>query len=97
MAHMPAIAKDDVLDAIGPTVKGMKFRLQVSPRNCVGCGLCMMQCPGKGGVKALEMVEAKSQFDQEEAATYLYKHVEYKADKFPVTSVKWVGYIEALK
>lgn len=93
MAHMPAIAKDDVLDAIGPTVKGMKFRLQVSPRNCVGCGLCMMQCPGKGGVKALEMVEAKSQFDQEEAATYLYKHVEYKADKFPVTSVKGAAFL----
>ena len=34
------------------------------------------------------MVDAKSQYAQEDAADYLYKHVEYKADKFPVTTVK---------
>ncbi|MEG0799572.1 MAG: pyruvate:ferredoxin (flavodoxin) oxidoreductase, partial [Bacilli bacterium] len=32
-------------------------------------------------------------FPQEEAATYLYKHVDYKADKFPVTTVKGVGFL----
>ncbi len=93
VAGLPEIAKNDLLDAIGPTVKGLKYRLQVSPKNCVGCGLCVMQCPGKLGNKALSMVEAKSQFPQEDAAAYLYKHVEYKSDKFPVTTVKGAAFL----
>ena len=93
VAGLPEVAQGDLLDAIGPTVKGLKYRLQVSPKNCVGCGLCVQQCPGKLGNKALTMVEAKSQFPQEEAAAYLYKHVEYKADKFPVTTVKGASFL----
>ena len=93
MAKMPAIAKDEVLAAMGPNVQGMKFRIQVSPMNCVGCGLCVVTCPGKGGKKALEMVDAKTQYPLEEAANYLYKHVTYKADKFPLTTVKGVGFL----
>lgn len=93
MAKMPAIAKDEVLPAMGPTVAGMKFRIQVSTMNCVGCGLCVVTCPGKGGKKALEMVDAKSQYPLEEAANYLYKNVTYKADKFPLTTVKGIGFL----
>ena len=99
MEKMPEIAKDDVLVAMGgPAVKGLKYRIQVSPKNCVGCGLCVNECPGKPvkdpttgemvKVKALKMVESKSQFPQEDAADYLYKHIEYKTGGFPVTSVK---------
>ncbi|MFA6861808.1 MAG: pyruvate:ferredoxin (flavodoxin) oxidoreductase, partial [Bacilli bacterium] len=45
---LPADEQADVLPAIGgANVKGLKFRIQVSPRNCVGCGLCVNQCPGK--------------------------------------------------
>ena len=94
VANAPEIIKNDVKDAVGPTVKGLKFRIQVSPRNCVGCGLCVAEClANKTGKNALEMVEAKSQFDQEEGATYLYKHVEYKEGKFPVTTVKGVSFL----
>ena len=79
-ANLPETVRNDVVPAMGgPAVKGLSFRIQVTPRNCVGCGLCVVECPGKAGKKALEMVEAKSQFDvQEPAADYLYKHVEYK-------------------
>lgn len=98
--NIPGEAKEDVLDAMGgPNVKGLKFRIQVTPRNCVGCGLCVVECPGKKDkdgnvVKALEMVEAKSQYEKEEkAADYLYKHVEYKTDKFPVTTVKGASFL----
>lgn len=86
----------------GPSVKGLKFRIQVTPRNCVGCSLCAVECPGKkvkdenGNLvtkKALEMVEAKSQYEvQEPAADYLYKHVEYKSNVAPVTTVKGLRY-----
>ena len=93
--NLPEAVKNDVLPAMGgPAVKGLTFRIQVSPKNCVGCGLCVVECPGKAGKKALEMVEAKSQFDtQEPAADYLYKHVEYKNGGFPVTTVKGASFL----
>ena len=102
MEHMPSIAKDDVLNALGKGVVGLKFRIQVSPKNCVGCGLCVVECPGKkvkdenGNLvtkKALEMAEAKSQFEQEEAADYLYKHVTYKSEYFDVKTVKGASFL----
>ena len=96
----PAIVKGDLKDAIGPTVKGLKYRIQVSPQNCVGCGLCVSECMANktairlgNGKLALEMVEAKSQFPQEEGAEYLYKHVTYKGDKFSTDTVKGVSFL----
>ena len=94
VANAPDIVKNDVKDAVGPTVKGLKFRIQVSPQNCVGCGLCVSEClANKTGKVALEMVEAKGQFAQEEGADYLFKHVAYKADKFSTDTVKGVGFL----
>ena len=92
---------DHVVDAKGPaTVKGYKYIIQVSPKNCVGCGLCVKECLANISAKkmgndhfALKLVEAKSQFDKEEYATYLYKHTEYKSDKFPATTVKGAAFL----
>ena len=94
IADGPEEVRDgEMLDAFGPAaVKGLKYRIQVSPKNCVGCSICVVQCPGKGpGKRALEMVDAKSQFYQEPAAQYLYKNIEYKGDIFPLTTVKGAG------
>jgi len=95
LAAAPEIVKNDVKDAMG--VPGMKYRIQISPRNCVGCGLCVSECTAnKTGKVAIEMVEAKSQFPQEEGADYLFKHVTYKADKLPAalqSSPKGVGFL----
>lgn len=45
------------LDMVAPkTMKGMQFRIQVSPYDCLGCGNCADVCPGKKGEKALDMV-----------------------------------------
>ena len=98
----PQIVKDGVKPAIGgPAVAGLSFRVQISPKNCVGCGLCVKECPvnkapAKPGAEkkwALKLVEAKSQFEQEEGADYLYKHTTYKSDKFPLNTVKGVGFL----
>ncbi len=99
--NAPDIVKADLKNALGgPSVAGLKYRIQISPKNCVGCGLCVAECLGNQTAKklgndhfALEMVEAKGQFDQEEGADYLYKHTEYKADKFPLTNVKGVSFL----
>jgi pyruvate-ferredoxin/flavodoxin oxidoreductase len=101
LAAAPEIVKNDVVPVTGgPNVKGLSYRLQISPENCVGCGLCVVECMANATAKklgngkiALEMVEAKSQFPQEEGADYLFKHVSYKADKFPTTTVKGVSFL----
>jgi len=88
----PEIVKQDLMDALGgPNVKGYKFRIQVSPENCVGCGLCVNECPGKAGEKALKMVDVNTQYAQEEGADYLYKHVKYKPELAPAGTVKAVS------
>ncbi|HBD06499.1 MAG TPA: pyruvate:ferredoxin (flavodoxin) oxidoreductase [Firmicutes bacterium] len=94
VAKLPEDEREDVLDLMGgPNTKGLKFRIQVSPMNCVGCGVCYVQCPGKKGVKALEMVEAKSQFHHEKAADILYKETDARTDLFPVNMVKGAAFL----
>ncbi|MDD6005653.1 MAG: 2-oxoacid:acceptor oxidoreductase family protein, partial [Firmicutes bacterium] len=76
------------IPAMGKGVEGLKYRIQVSPANCVGCGLCVVECPGKAGNKALTMVDINAKLDQEPLADYLFKEVEYKTDYFPTNTVK---------
>ncbi len=50
-------------DATGPQLKGLKFRVQVSPRDCLGCGVCAQVCPAKN--KALIMEPLDSMLEKE--------------------------------
>jgi len=34
-------------DARGSEFSGMKFTLQIAPEDCIGCGLCVRNCPAK--------------------------------------------------
>ena len=100
---LPEDERSNVLVAMGgPSVKGLKFRIQVAPRDCVGCGVCANACPEHPvkqadgtmvKVRALEMVEAKSQFHHEAEADYLYKNVEDKK-AFPDTTVKGAAFLK---
>ncbi len=56
-----------VKPAIG--VKGAKFRMQISPLDCTGCGVCANVCPAKE--KALVMVPAE-QINDTEIANYKF-------------------------
>ncbi len=95
LKNAPEAVKNDVIDAMGGSaLKGYKFRIQVSPKNCVGCALCVSECmANKMGKHALVMKEAKEQFHLEDAADYLYKHVEYKSNLVPTNTVKGVGFL----
>lgn len=49
-------------DAIG--VKDKKFKLQISPLDCTGCGVCEKVCPAKN--KALKMISANETLKTEQ-------------------------------
>jgi len=82
------------LKALGPNLGELKYRVQVSPDNCVGCGLCVVECPGKGGQKALEMVDVKDQLHEAPLADYLYKDVEYKSQYFNTNTIKGTQFLK---
>ena len=65
----------ETIDATGKA-KGLKFRIQVSPDNCVGCGLCAKECPKQ----ALTMVDVHDMMHEAPLADYLYQHTEYKSE-----------------
>ena len=78
----------ETIPALGKGVENLKFRIQVSPANCVGCGLCATECPGKAGKKAIEMVDVNSELENECLADYMYKQLEPKTSYFPTNTVK---------
>lgn len=90
----------DVLPAMGPKAKGLKYRIQISPMNCVGCSICVSVCPGKFDPKtktfkkALKMVDAKEEYMHQIAADYLYNHVENKAGIYPENSMMGVALLK---
>ncbi len=68
------------LNAIGKGVKGNKFRIQVSVLDCTGCGVCVDVCPGKKGVKALEMKPLETQMAEADRWEFFDKNISYKDD-----------------
>lgn len=75
----------ETIDILAPKqLKGMKFRIEVSVLDCLGCGNCADVCPGKKGEKALKMApfDPDDQKMKKEAANwqYLVKNVKSKQD-----------------
>ncbi len=62
--------------ANGKQFDGLKFRIQVSPYDCTGCGNCADVCPSKE--KALVMKPLESQLEQVARWTAIDKYVTYK-------------------
>lgn len=71
-------------DAVMPQLKGLKYRIQVYPADCLGCASCATVCPGH----ALTMTPIDSVFDKEKTwLEYLSGHVTIKdnlVDRFTV-------------
>ena len=66
--------------------KAYKFRIQVSPLDCTGCGNCVDVCPSKN--KALVMKPLESQMPQAENWNVVTKNVGYKQVVDKTKSVK---------
>ena len=74
----------DLLKATGKEFEGLKFRLQISPLDCTGCGNCADVCPAPKG-KALVMKPLETQNAEIERWDYISKNISYKdhlTDKF---------------
>ncbi|MCM1337910.1 MAG: pyruvate:ferredoxin (flavodoxin) oxidoreductase [Candidatus Amulumruptor caecigallinarius] len=77
MANAP-FGEDHTLPALGPTLKGLRFIQAVDQLDCLGCNNCVAVCPGKKGVKALEMKPLESQLPLQKEWDYCVKEVSSK-------------------
>lgn len=78
----------DTLTPVGKGLDGLRYRVMVSPDNCVGCSLCATECPGKGGQKALTMEDVKERLFEAPLANYIYKETRYKSEYMPTDTIK---------
>jgi pyruvate-ferredoxin/flavodoxin oxidoreductase len=74
------------LKAVGKGLENYKFRIQISPYDCTGCGSCANVCPAKE--KALEMKPLATQLHEHENWTYAVQGVTIKKDAVSDKSVK---------
>ncbi len=69
------------LKAIPKTFEGLHFRIQLSPLDCTGCGVCVDVCPTK--IKSLELKPLESQHVEINNWDIISKTVSYKDNVVP--------------
>ncbi len=75
----------EVLPAVG--MENVNFRIQVSPHDCMGCGVCVQTCPTKE--KALVMTPSAPLLEREGGHwEFLQNAPQVPTDKFKRTTVK---------
>ena len=74
------------VEAKGKELKGLRFRIQISPLDCTGCGNCVQVCPAKE--KALIMKPLGSQKDVQVPNHAFSTTLPVLDDLVPATSVK---------
>lgn len=95
-AIRPVLARDTDLhgvpqdfvtvEAKGKELKGLRYRIQVSPLDCVGCGNCADICPAKE--KALVMKPLATQMEIQIPNHKISTELPVMDNLMPVTSVK---------
>lgn len=76
----------ETLPAIGPQLKGLRYRIQVSVLDCAGCGNCADACPAKE--KALIMKPQSTRTKEVSRWEYCTKKVTIKDNLVPLNTVK---------
>ena len=91
--NAPDIIKMRCTKAIG--LEEYYFTIAVNISKCTGCGLCIKECPGKKGVKALTFnsLEQEIKNKEQDIFNYLNENISYK-DKFNINTPKGLGFIK---
>lgn len=81
---------------VGKGLEGLHYKIQVSPLDCTGCGLCANVCPAPN--KALVMVPIGQEIEKKEDqnAEYLFNKVTYKDNLMPKNTVKGSQFAQPL-
>lgn len=76
----PEYVKRQCKKAIG---NSYYFVLAISPKDCTGCGVCLKTCPGKKGMKALEMIKLDKSLKEktQEVFDYLITNITIKKEE----------------
>ncbi|MBE7009953.1 MAG: pyruvate:ferredoxin (flavodoxin) oxidoreductase [Ruminococcaceae bacterium] len=82
------------LNANGPQLKGYKFRIQVSPKDCAGCGVCAQICPAKE--KALVMKPVDEMVAKEAANWDYAMNLEIRDNLMDKSTVKGSQFAQPL-
>ena len=82
------------IDAKGKGFEGLKFKIQISPLDCTGCGNCAQVCPAKD--KALVMEHLETQMNEVENWNYMAEKVTYKDNIIPKNTVKGSQFAQPL-
>ena len=84
-----------LLETKGKGYEGLKFRIQVSPLDCTGCGVCADICPSKE--KSLVMKALETQMTETANWDYLADQVKIKSDRIDITqSIKTSQFAQPL-
>ncbi|MGI6045241.1 MAG: pyruvate:ferredoxin (flavodoxin) oxidoreductase [Eggerthellaceae bacterium] len=73
-AGAPSVTK--IVPGRGGKAKNYQYTLAISPLDCMGCGVCINQCPAD----ALEMVPTDEELDQQDAFDYCVAQVTEKEE-----------------
>ena len=103
-AIIPILATDNELknapstfnavEGKGKDTKELKFRIQVNPLDCQGCGCCVDICPSK--IKALELKPIAEQVEKEAENYEFSKDISFKTELGKRESVKGSQYYKPL-
>ena len=84
------------IPANGKGLEGYRYRIQISPLDCTGCGNCADVCPGKKGKKALVMESIDDHIQEHDIFMNLHENVGYKENVMERMSVKGSQFAQPL-
>lgn len=82
------------LDAVGREVKGLKYRIQISPLDCTGCANCAQVCPAKE--KALVMEPLVDHALEQDANWNFALSLPNRTEHIPANTIKNVQFKQPL-